>query len=396
MPVTPVPPPLAGPDVPRVALRSPADLIALTPYLLGFHPADSVVVVGLRGRRVAFAARRDLPDPAGSGPPVPRLAPEIVGLVARQSVDAVALLGYGPAALADPMLRAVREAADRRGLPVVEALRVNDGRWWSYLCGDPRCCPPEGTPVDPATSQVPAWCTYAGLTAAGSREELARRIAPVGGPGRVAITEATDRAERALEEWLASLPEGGRADAVLAAGTRAVEAAIARYAQGATLDDDAVAGLGMLLVSIPVRDVAWRAITTEEPHLRLWTDLTRRTDPARVPAPASLLAFTAWRSGDGALAGMALERALREDPSYSLANLLMDALQQGIPPSILDGWPDVAGEPEPAPLSSGDPVTAGVEVHGGAAEEADQGQPGRLGPVTGGGRSGASATSTTW
>jgi hypothetical protein len=348
MTATPAPLPVAQPAAPQVSLRSPADLVALAPYLLGFHPVDSVVVVGLRGRQIGFAARGDLPDPAGNGPPVSRHAREIIDLVARQSVDSVALLGYGPAAAADPMLRAVRAAADRSGLPVVEVLRVSDQRWWSQLCQDPRCCPPEGTPVDLAASEVSARCTYAGLTAAGSREDLARGIAPVGGSARAAMTEATDRAEQGLADLLATLPESEQTSAVLTAGSRAIEAAIARYAEGTTLDDDAVAWLGILLVSIPVRDVAWRAITTGEPHLRLWTDLTRRVEPALVPAPASLLAFTAWRAGDGALAGMALERALREDPSYSLANLLMDALQQGIPPSRLDGWPAPAQEgPEP-------------------------------------------------
>ncbi|MGH3680495.1 MAG: DUF4192 domain-containing protein, partial [Natronosporangium sp.] len=115
-----------------------------------------------------------------------------------------------------------------------------------------------------------------------------------------------------------------------------------------TLADDELARLALLLESIPVRDAAWRAITPEQPHLRLWTDLTRRADPSLVPAPASLLAFTAWRSGDGALAGLALERALRQDPAYSMATLIRHALEQGLSPSTLDGWPGVAEEPADA------------------------------------------------
>ncbi|MFD0787811.1 DUF4192 family protein, partial [Micromonospora azadirachtae] len=55
---------MASTEPPRLAVRSPADLLAAVPYLLGFHPADSVVVVAMRGRRVVFAARADLPDPA--------------------------------------------------------------------------------------------------------------------------------------------------------------------------------------------------------------------------------------------------------------------------------------------------------------------------------------------
>jgi hypothetical protein len=331
--------------MPRTTLRSPADLIAVTPYLLGFHPTDSVVVIALRGRAVAFAARGDLP---GHRAPVRGVAREIVTTVARQAADAVAVLGYGPAATADPLLRAVRDTAHRRGLRVEEVLRVDAGRWWSYLCENPRCCPPEGTPIDPDTSEVAAWCTFVGLTAAASRQDLARRVAPVGGAARAAMARATDRAEQALLDQLAAVPEAGRAGFLLAEGAAAVRAALERYAAGGVLDDGELARLGALLVSIPVRDLAWRAVTTEQPHLALWTDVTRRVDPPLVPAPASLLAFTAWRAGDGALAGLALERALREDPAYSLANLLLDALRQGLPPSTLDSWPPVVDEAEAA------------------------------------------------
>lgn len=338
-----------------VKLRSPADLIALVPYLLGFHPTDSVVVIAFRDRQLAFAARSDLPGQRG---PVRAAVRETVSMVTRQAADAVALLGYGPAAAVDPVLRAVRRAADRRGLRVQDMLRIDDGRWWSYLCEDPRCCPPEGTRIDPTASEVTAWCAYTGLTAAASRAELAQRVAPVDEPAQAAMAAATDRARQALQDWLAALPESGREEAVLAEGTPAVQAAIARYADGGSLDDNELARLALLLGWIPVRDAAWRAITTEQPHLRLWTDVTRRADPALVPAPASLLALTAWRAGDGALAGLALERALAEDPTYSLATLILDALQQGIPPWRLDGWPDVPeDEEDEAPAADSDQAT---------------------------------------
>ena len=68
-------------------------------------------------------------------------------------------------------------------------------------------------------------------------------------------------------------------------------------------------------------------------HRRLWTDLVRRAQPGYVAAPASLLAFTAWQSGDGALANIALDRALADTPGYSMALLLQEALDAGMPPS---------------------------------------------------------------
>src|SRR5690606_22288696 len=94
----------------------------------------------------------------------------------------------------------------------------------------------------------------------------------------------------------------------------------------------------LLLTSLRVRDHAWEAIRTEQPHLRLWSDVTRRVEPSLAAAPASLLAFTAWRRGDGTLAQLALERALAADPGYSMALLLRDGISRGVPPSVLDGW----------------------------------------------------------
>jgi hypothetical protein len=59
---------------------------------------------------------------------------------------------------------------------------------------------------------------------------------------------------------------------------------------------------------------------------------TRR--PSYVAAPASLLAFCAWQAGDGALANVALDRALDDNPRYSMALLLREALDSGAPPSM--------------------------------------------------------------
>jgi len=69
-------------------------------------------------------------------------------------------------------------------------------------------------------------------------------------------------------------------------------------------------------------------------HRRLWTDLVRRAQPGYVAAPASLLAVTAWQEGNGALANIALDRALTDTPGYSMAVLLRDALDAGVPPSL--------------------------------------------------------------
>jgi hypothetical protein len=59
----------------------------------------------------------------------------------------------------------------------------------------------------------------------------------------------------------------------------------------------------------------------------------RRAEERYVPAPACLLAFTAWQSGNGALANIAITRALEANSRYTMALLLADALANGLPPS---------------------------------------------------------------
>ena len=59
-------PGMTNSDVTLPAIRGPEHLLAAVPYLLGFHPTDSVVAVGLRGTAVTFAARVAVPRPGGA------------------------------------------------------------------------------------------------------------------------------------------------------------------------------------------------------------------------------------------------------------------------------------------------------------------------------------------
>ncbi|ADL49732.1 DUF4192 domain-containing protein [Micromonospora aurantiaca (nom. illeg.)] len=376
----------------RLSVRSPADMVAAVPYLLGFHPADSVVVVAVRGRRVVFAARGDLPAPGADPGPAAR---HLAQVVARQDADAATVVGYGPAARVTGVVDAIGDALTAAGLVVLDALRVTEGRWFSYLCVEPSCCPPEGTPYDPAASQVSAAAVFAGQVALPDRAALAAQVSPLDGPVRLAMRRATGRARLRLAaltgrpstpsagspagglpadssragaeppvpadgagpEGESSVPvggpgsggksqvpagragSGGEPRAVRTAGTAAVRAAFRRQRRGERLDDDEVAWLTVLLSHVAVRDRAWSRTDGRDEDISLWTDVLRRAEPDLIAAPGCLLAFAAWRSGHGALAAVALERVLSAHPGYSLAVLLDEALRRGVAPSALDGWP---------------------------------------------------------
>jgi hypothetical protein len=121
-----------------------------------------------------------------------------------------------------------------------------------------------------------------------------------------------------------------------ALGQLAVQDAIRRGRDGDLPDTETAAWLTVALREIRVRDDAWARMDYEHraAHLRLWAHLARLARPGYAAAPAALLAFVAWQSGDGALANVALDRALADNPRYSMAKLLRQALDSGAPPSM--------------------------------------------------------------
>jgi hypothetical protein len=322
------------PDKPRLRLGSPAGLLAVVPHLLGFTPASSLVVVGMvpPAGRIHLTFRYDLPDPPDTGMAAD-IAAHAAAVLARHHMTSAALIGYGPGNLVTPVTDAVRAAAARAGLNLREALRVEDGRYWSYVCHDPSCCPAGGVAFDPAVHPASQAMAEAGLPVLADRAALAATIAPVTGPAAAAMRKATRRAERTATRLLSR--DGPRA--VDQPGLAAVQDAIRIYRDGGAVSPDARhAWLALVLLRLPVRDDAWARMDPGHAaaHRRLWADVVRRAQPGYIAPPASLLAFTAWQGGDGALANVALDRALTDDPGHSLALLLRHALAAGAPPSL--------------------------------------------------------------
>jgi hypothetical protein len=60
--------------------------------------------------------------------------------------------------------------------------------------------------------------------------------------------------------------------------------------------------------------------------------IAEHAPPGGARAPIAMAAFLAWWAGDGARARILSEQALEEDPSYSLARLVNDALARACPP----------------------------------------------------------------
>lgn len=323
----------------RVRIGSADGILAVIPHLLGFHPDDSLVMLGIGGphARIRLTFRYDLPNPLDHAL-ADDVAAHAVAVLRRQHLTMTVAIGYGPADAVGAMMTALVPGLRQAGIDVQDLIRVTDGRYWSLCCDDPDCCPPGGTAFDPGSHPASAALAAAGLPAHANRAALAAALAPEPGvaqPMRAAVARARTRTGQ-LVDLSAVAANGDPFQPVADAGRRSVKQAVARYRQGGKLAaDDDIAWLGVVLGDLRVRDDAWARMDPEhtDAHRRLWTDLVRRLPPDLAAAPAALLAFTAWQAGDGAMASIAIERALAADPEYSMALLIADALHAGLPPS---------------------------------------------------------------
>ncbi|HET9080169.1 MAG TPA: DUF4192 domain-containing protein [Trebonia sp.] len=339
---------------PKVRVGSPASLLAVIPGLLGFSPGHSIVVIGTEpgNGQVLVTLRYDVPDP-GRPALAAALAKHAVSLLAAQGVAAAVAVGYGTDAEVTPVITALRERATETGIALTELLRVEDQRYWSYVCADPECCPPEGTPFDVTRHPAARALRTAGGRVLAGREALAASVAAKGGQPGALMRRVTRESLADLARCLSRLESAGMGvfapRLVAALGQVAVRDAIRRYRAGEAVPVEHAAFLTVALGQVRVRDDAWARMVPEhrDAHLRLWTDLTRLARPGYVAAPASLLAFCAWQAGDGALGNVALDRALADNPRYSMALLLREALDSGAPPSMAR-LPMTPGEVEAA------------------------------------------------
>ncbi|WP_203782753.1 DUF4192 domain-containing protein [Paractinoplanes rishiriensis] len=312
-----------------ITARSSAAIVAATPYVIGFHPTDSVVVIGLANGMITFGMRCDLPSPADDDDA------GIAGIVLRQRLTHAVVLGYGRSEELPLAVARMCAALDRAGVLVADAVRVAEGRWWSYCCTDRACCPPEGRPIDPGLA-APA--VYQGRVALPDRKALVARVAPVRGAARKQMTAATERARDRLTDLRANDLDAVRSGGwVRRAGRRAIREAEVTGRAGAVPTADEVAWLGVVLMEKGVLGYALDRTEhgKQDWRIALWADAVRRVDRAYAAGPACLLAFAAWRSGDGALARVAIDRALRDDPEHHTAVLLDDLLRAGVPPDAL-------------------------------------------------------------
>ncbi|GEC08334.1 hypothetical protein SSP24_59890 [Streptomyces spinoverrucosus] len=359
-----------GPDAThRVTLRTPAELADALPYLLGYRPEDSIVLVALhdRGGRGRFGGRARLGIPANPDDwesVAGQLAHGLVRGSERRGARPEQIVAYvcqepGQGETGRQVMERLRPLAHKLRLqcglldvPVIEALCISDGRFWSYCCDIQECCPAEGLPMGlPGTSVLAAAATYAGIQVRGTLRELRARLQPWETAAALEQEAALDAGSMALvPRMLDDTSRAGVAEETMELArqimTRLADAAPASGAFMADLRDDGLlrndeaATLILGLQDRATRDRAaeWMEGAEAAPALRLWRALARRCVGSygeHAAAPLTLAGWVAWSTGDELEAREALAMALGADPDYLFARLLHQAVNEGLDPESI-------------------------------------------------------------
>jgi hypothetical protein len=310
---------------PESSVDCPGALIAALPAVLGFVPERSVVLVTAAHGEMGAVLRGNLSDATAE-----RLR-ELAQLASASGAEIVIAVvvdeeGEGCPACFDEhrwLVRTLgRELADH-GVELVAAHVVAEvaagARWF---CADG--CGRSGVVDDPMASPTAMAAVLDGRRLYTTREELLAVVATADAVRTRALAEVIER-------------DGGRGrerpDSQARSDIEHVLECVERNDRGAVLGDGELARLAWALTDTRVRDTLYALAVGDKAGSAesLWVQLSQTLpEPWRVEALV-LLAFSAYARGDGPLAGISLDAALRCGP-HRMAGMLDQALQAGMRP----------------------------------------------------------------
>jgi hypothetical protein len=307
-------------------LNRPATLIAAVPAVLGFVPEKSLVLVTVEHGALGCVMRVDLSaelletvehmaDMAAASGPDAAIAVIVDedGASCRMCLDEYREL-----------VAALDDALDAHGIELLASYVVDrleaGGRWH---CQDDHF--KTGIIEDPMSSPMAVAAVLDGRRLYGRRADLQAVIAVADPDRTAALRPAMERAQHDGEL---------RSDADVRGDVEHALNVSRGMADGLTPTDDDVVRLGCGITDPRVRDTLYALAVGREAGRAesLWALLARTLpDPWRSEALV-LLAFSAYARGDGPLAGVSLDAALRSDPDHRMAGMLDHALQSGMGP----------------------------------------------------------------
>ncbi len=307
-------------------LTSPHDLITAIPFLLGFKPTDSIVLIAVQGGSLGVVMRVDLPN---------ALATEEIDLLAhhllRDGADAALLVAYLPDSRDDGDLLLISLGAGliRNGIEVQESIVVSNGRYRSIICRDLNCCPSAGQELpEIESSEIAAQHVIAGIPMPYSHiSELIDSLAAA----------PTSTNPRWCDEVARFLISDGEPDqrALQRDGVETMDLLLDEFRLGHGIREEILAARMIGRMSdVHIRDYALGVHSEEsfDLYFTMWRELLRLAPPGFIAPLACIVAAMSYESGDGALAQKALDRAIADEPGYPLAGLLRRVFNAGWPP----------------------------------------------------------------
>ncbi|AMY55796.1 DUF4192 domain-containing protein [Rhodococcoides fascians] len=330
----------------RVRIGDASELLAAIPAMLGFDPHRSMVLIALEdgGTSIGPTMRHDL---VLAGEHTDRRA----GSDTRATPDMLDVIDYlaGYCAFENIVSVIAVFVDDRLGRnerthytldvqDLVNELEVtlptfgvrleaafatsaiaDAAHWWSLQ--GPR---QHGRIADPTASPLTVARVLGGYPVRGSRDELAEFIAP----GPVETVQAV----------AAEMARFRRSDALsLTDHLTAVLSYLARSPYDSELETTDFARVAVAIGHVQVRDAVLALTLGEDADVveEFWAHLVRVVPNRERAIAATLLAFSAYVRGDGPMARIAIDAALKADSSHSLASLLDRSLGVGASPALV-------------------------------------------------------------
>ena len=302
--------------IPTLRGRNRADLVAMPAVLLGFHPSESLVAIGIVQGRVEFCARIDLVDLAED---ICMFTDQLLNASANFDDCGFVLVGFG--ACPEYTGHLVDDVAVVLGASVRDCLVSDDQRYWGV--GTYGLEPVEGIPCVFSESMLAADAVYQGVTIEDHRADAVRDVAPPT-PRRLADLEGA---------WEEAMRWGSEAD------EEALFLELGRLVESSAPLDDAAATRLALLLDDPclMGEVLSRLSATTAPTMRLRLLEARScVNDATAPNVVGLLAVACWLDHQGAQQSECMMQLERLDPSHPVLAMLSRFNYLGIPPSRWD------------------------------------------------------------
>jgi Domain of unknown function (DUF4192) len=305
-------------------LTSPIDLLATVPFLIGYAPQNSLVIVGLKDDEMSLAMRVDYPEDID-----PDQIDSLANHLVREASDGALLVAYLPENILDSesLLAPLREAIEMREIKVRECITVSGGKWRSSICKDPECCPPHGSDMPTlAETRVAA-------------EQVAQGK-PLPFPNLEQMLESIkSESNEEIKSFLKKIKNiNYKADGVRVLqreGALAINDLAAEFAEKKMSGDNLLIALVLKRLSdLQVRDYAMGIVNEEnmETMWSMWRYLMKMAPEGYIAPVATLFSAVNYERGDGSMASKALEIAFKDQPNYPLAKLLKRVYAAGWPP----------------------------------------------------------------